>query len=1116
MSRSTITLSRMMIVLLLAAAIFMTDLLLPVRTATGVLYVAVLLLTLSWNSRRFTVGVAVASSVLTVLGFSAGVIRTGGAALIGVENVGLSLFAIWTSTVLCLQHQAVRLRLRSSNERLEARVRLRTEALQVAVDDLRNEVSARERAQAELEHEKMLLDGLMTAVPDDIYFKDTEGRYIRINQAKADRSGLPAPEDAVGMSDFDFFQHEHAQASREEEVELMNAGKPLVDLEERLVWPDGHESWVSATKVPLRNREGTIIGTLGISRDITKHHEMEAALQRERDRLRTLIDHLPDYIFIKDSECRFVTVNKSHIEIFGCASEDEIVGKTDFDFCPPDLARLYEEDDLRVLQTGMTLVNREEEMVAPSGERRWILTTKVPLRDEYDRIVGLVGICRDITKRKRAEEELRAAKEAAEVANRAKSDFLANMSHEIRTPMNAIIGMTGLVLDTRLSRDQREYLETVRDSADALMGIINDILDFSKIESGKIELESRQFEVREWLGDTMKSLGIRAHTKGLELACHIAGDVPQYLAGDAMRLRQVIVNLVGNAIKFTHEGEVVLDVSVEDVGDETVRLMFSVADTGIGITPEQQMRIFQPFEQADMSTTRRFGGTGLGLTISQRLVDLMGGTLLVESEPDQGSRFYFSLEFQVLPPGELPVPAVDGTSLTGMRLLIVDDNATNRQILEEMCNNWRMRPTSVSNASEALEKLRGASSTDDPFRLIITDCSMPSMDGFMLADAIRESDAIETPVVMMLTSLDRTEDAELCDRHGIASYLLKPIKQSELFDAIVSALCPADVPMEIRYSVSNEEAGKLPSLTILLAEDSLANQKLAIGLLSRWGHDVTVAHNGLEAVAAATTSRFDVILMDVQMPEMDGLEATEEIRKWESARGTHVPIVAMTAHAMRGDRERCFSSGMDAYVSKPVRPRDLSDALVACAAGRRQEGDSTGPAEPVGANPVGADSVAADSVAADSVGAEPVENASVAASDGGGDTSSVESPEREQPSDRSNGEETPPAINWDLVHSIVNGDNELLREVVGAFLAEVPAMMSSITDALATEDAPTVRRAAHTLKSNLRTFEAAGSEIVAELEQAADAGDLTRSRELLQQARPEVERALEAIRAGLN
>lgn len=485
MSRSTITLSRMMIVLLLAAAIFMTDLLLPVRTATGVLYVAVLLLTLSWNSRKFTVGVAVASSVLTVLGFSAGVIRTGGAALIGVENVGLSLFAIWTSTVLCLQHQAVRMRLRSSNERLEARVRLRTEALQVAVDDLRNEVSARERAQAELEHEKMLLDGLMTAVPDDIYFKDTEGRYIRINQAKADRSGLTAPEDAVGMSDFDFFQHEHAQASREEEVELMNAGKPLVDLEERLVWPDGHESWVSATKVPLRNREGTIIGTLGISRDITKHHEMEAALQRERDRLRTLIDHLPDYIFIKDSECRFVTVNKSHIEIFGCASEDEIVGKTDFDFCPPDLARLYEEDDLRVLQTGMTLVNREEEMVAPSGERRWILTTKVPLRDEYDRIVGLVGICRDITKRKRAEEELRAAKEAAEVANRAKSDFLANMSHEIRTPMNAIIGMTGLVLDTRLSRDQREYLETVRDSADALMGIINDILDFSKIESGQ-------------------------------------------------------------------------------------------------------------------------------------------------------------------------------------------------------------------------------------------------------------------------------------------------------------------------------------------------------------------------------------------------------------------------------------------------------------------------------------------------------------------------------------------------------------------------------------------------------------------------------------------------------
>ncbi|QDU40289.1 Signal transduction histidine-protein kinase BarA [Maioricimonas rarisocia] len=1093
MSRSTITFSRMMIVLLLAAAIFSTDLFLPVRTATGVLYVAVLLLTLSWNSRRFTVGVAVAASVLTVLGYSAGVARTGGVSLIGVENIGLSLFAIWTSTVLCLQHQAVRLRLRSSNERLEARVRLRTEALQVAVDDLRNEVSARERAQAELEHEKMLLDGLMTAVPDDIYFKDTDGRYIRINQAKADRSGLERPEEAMGMSDFDFFQREHAQASREEEVELMRLGEPLVDLEERLVWPDGHESWVSATKVPLRNREGTIIGTLGISRDITKHHEMEAALQRERDRLRTLIDHLPDYIFIKDAECRFVTVNKSHIEIFGCASEDEIVGKTDFDFCPPELARIYQEDDLRVLQTGMTLVNREEEMVAPSGERRWILTTKVPLRDEHDRIMGLVGICRDITKRKRAEEELRAAKEAAEVANRAKSEFLANMSHEIRTPMNAIIGMTGLVLDTRLSRDQREYLETVRDSADSLMGIINDILDFSKIESGKIELEMRQFEIREWLGDTMKSLGIRAHTKGLELACHIAGEVPQYLCGDAMRLRQVIVNLVGNAIKFTQEGEVVLDVSVEDCGDESVQLMFSVADTGIGITPEQQMRIFQPFEQADMSTTRRYGGTGLGLTISQRLVSLMGGTLLVDSEPDHGSRFYFALEFQVLPPGETLVPAVDGTSLTGLRLLIVDDNATNRQILEEMCNNWRMRPTSASDAAEALERLREASSTEDPFRLIITDCSMPAMDGFMLADAIRESDAIETPVVMMLTSLDRTEDAELCDQHGIASYLLKPIKQSELFDAIVAALCPADVPMEIRYSISNEKAGTLGPLSILLAEDSLANQKLAIGLLSRWGHDVTVAHNGLEAVAAATTNRFDVILMDVQMPEMDGLEATEEIRKWEETHGTHVPIVAMTAHAMRGDRERCFSSGMDAYVSKPVRPQDLSDALVACAA-ENQRGEE----RPAAVGRI-----------------EDPSRAGSAGETGEKGSRSGEPMTQEQAVKETDGAENSPAVNWDLVHSIVNGDDDLLREVAGAFLAEVPAMMSKLEDALTSEDASTARRAAHTLKSNLRTFEAAGGETFAELEAAAGAGDLGRSRELLEQARPEVERALSEIRTGL-
>ena len=712
------------------------------------------------------------------------------------------------------------------------------------------------------------------------------------------------------------------------EREIMERGTPLIDEVERLIWPDGHTSWVSATKVPLRDHVGNVIGTVGISRDVTVHHEMEAALQVERDRLRTLIDNLPDHIFIKDRQGRFVTVNSTLVSALGKQSEAELVGLSDREIFEASLAEVFETDDQRVMDAGLTLFNREEELVTSEGSRRTILTTKVPLRTKSGEIFGLVGICRDITERKLVEEELRRAKDAAEVASRAKSDFLANMSHEIRTPMNAVIGMTELLLDTQLQSEQRDFLETIRDSADSLLEIINDILDFSKIESGKVELESYPIEVREWLGDTVRTLAIRAHAKKIELAFEIDETVPQFVMGDGLRLRQVVLNLVGNAIKFTAKGEVVASVQVESQSSDHVQLHFAVRDTGIGISPDQLSRVFEAFEQADTSMTRRFGGTGLGLSISSRLISLMGGRIWVQSHLGQGSTFHFLVNF-TLP--QVAVEVADEPQdlllLTGLRVLIVDDNDTNRRILLRMCQNWRMQPTAVADAATALEQLRQASQQGPPFDLVLTDASMPDIDGFTLASHIRQDDKISSVIVMMLTSLDQMQGSQELNQLGIRSYLVKPVKQSDLFDAIMLAMdgrrSDRPAPVELQKTAS-----QLPPLSILLAEDSLANQKLAIGLLKRWGHTVTVANNGREAVDLASQQDFDLILMDIQMPELDGMEATALIRLDQTRTGKRVPIIAMTAHAMKGDRKLCLDAGMDDYVSKPVRPHDLLTAML--------------------------------------------------------------------------------------------------------------------------------------------------------------------------------------------
>ena len=1044
-------------------------------------------------------------------------------------------------------------------------------------------------------------------------------------------------EEILGRNWFDLFlPPEVREELRPRFLQSIASGEIFPYYDNEILTKSGERRLVRWNNTLLKDTTGTVIGSASIGEDITEQKRAEQVLAEERRLLRTLIDTIPDcYIFIKDAESRFLTTNAAHLRVLRATKLEEVIGKTDLDLFPPELAQQYYADEQTVIRSGQPLLNREEVTIDEQGRTKWLLTTKVPVRDSAGEVIGLVGVSRDITERVKAEEELERrdavleavafaaecllkarrweesmpeilarlgqaakvsqvcvfqnyydaqgvlharrlqkwvaadqanrngqpeledipfqqaglgrwtellgrgdlicgrvtdlpageqallvgqgirsiavvpifvdhawwgliafrdhlyerewsltdigalktaagtlgaaiqrekfqkelerAKEAAESASRAKSEFLANMSHEIRTPMNGIIGMTELALDTELTAEQREYLEMVLSSANSLLGLLNDILDFSKIEAGKLDLVPGDFALRDSLGETMKTLAVRAHQKGLELAYHILPDVPDALVGDLGRLRQVIVNLVGNAIKFTERGEIVVQVQKEEETDDRVKLRFSVSDTGIGIPADKQKLIFEPFTQADSSTTRRFGGTGLGLAISSRLVAMMGGTLWVESQVGVGSTFYFTAWFG-LSKAAAPKAMFESLDVEGLPVLIVDDNATNLRILEEMLSGWHMRPKMANDPEKGLDELERAAQAGEPYPLVILDAVMPEMDGFTLAERIREHPALSKTAIVLLTSIDRQGDAKRCRELGITAYLRKPITQSELFNAVLNAL--GTTPSSLRHKTralitplsSNEHA-----LRVLIAEDNVVNQHLASRILEKRGHSVTTVANGQEALEALAQGSFDLILMDVQMPEMDGFEAARLIRERERETGQHIPIVAMTAHAMTGDRERCLEAGMDAYISKPLNAHELLQVV-----------ESLAPKSVQGAPAPSSD-------------LQPLKSAS---------------------------------FDLDDALARVEGDKELLSQVINVFLEDSPRLMTDIRVSIERGDAETLQRAAHTLKGAVSSLSAhRAAQLALSLENLGRGGNLEKAEEIYLDLDREMNALREALKA---
>jgi PAS domain S-box-containing protein len=854
-----------------------------------------------------------------------------------------------------------------------------------------------------------------------------DGRILDCNEACARIFGFASREELMATHIRERYAHPDGRKSFLAQLE---AEQSVTNYENRLLRKDGSSVWLLANTALVMDKDGVPSAIEGTLIDITERKRAEEALGASEAKFRGILECAPDAIAISDMQGRIVLVNAETERLFGY-NRDEMIGQSIEMLVPERFRGTHSEHREGYAE------NPRRQLVG-AGLDLWGLRkdrTEFPIEINLATITTPGGTLmssaiRDVTARKRAAEELKNAKEAAETASRAKSEFLANMSHEIRTPMNGIIGMTELALDTHLTDEQREYLSMVKLSANSLLTVINDILDFSKIEAGKMELDSSEFSVRDILEETIRSFSVAAGEKHVELVCDINSNVPEVVAGDPIRLRQVVVNLLGNAIKFTDRGEVVLQAEVEQIENNNLEVHFIVRDTGIGISKDKQGLIFEAFAQADGSSSRKYGGTGLGLTISSHLVGMMGGRIWLESEPGRGSTFHFTARFE-LPQTATEKPKLEGhSSLAGIRVLVVDDNPTNRFILEKTLLQWGMRPTVVASGWAALAELRRAQREGQATSLVLLDAQMPQLDGFATAAKIRQDPDLPTATIMMLTSGGQRGDADRCRQVGISAYLTKPVRQLELREAILRVLGlqahgGEDQKLVTRYSL--QQTSK--SFRVLLAEDNAINRELVVRVLVKRGHSVTVVPNGKLALDALEAQTFDVILMDVQMPEMDGFEATAAIRRNEEVSGAHIPIIAMTAHALKGDRERCLAAGMDEYISKPIRAEELLNLIESVTAGS------------------------------------------------GSTHNAVEA--------------THPIIDWNLALERVDGDEVLLGDLAKLFCQEYPGMLAAVQEAVLVKDAERLERAAHTLKGSVGALGAQDAcDAALTLERLARAGDL--------------------------
>lgn len=799
--------------------------------------------------------------------------------------------------------------------------------------------------QAELRESEQRFHQLAIQSRNMVFEVDASGRFTYLSPAVAQVLGY-RPEELVGKAHFsDLYPPEVRTSSLRTTLAGIECRESFEALENRLQARDGRLVWVAVNGLPRLNADGSLRGYRGAAVDITERKQAEEALRQAAEERRILLDNIQTQVWYMIDEHTYGAVNTAHAAFFGKKPSD-LAFKDMRELLPADFVEASRQSNREVFATGKA-VSGAQWLTHCSGQERLISITRAPRLRGDGSVEYIVCSAEDVTAQKRAEAGLKQVNEdlekaiaranelalEAELASIAKSEFLGNMSHEIRTPMNGVIGMTGLLLDSDLSDEQRRYAEMVRASGEALLGLINNILDFSKIEARKLELETLDFDLWRLLDDFAVILAVRAYEKGLELNCAVEPAVPACLRGDPGRLQQILTNLVGNAVKFTAEGEIVVRVFLVAETPAHVQLRFSVSDSGIGIAPDKLGLLFQKFSQVDISTTRQFGGTGLGLAIAKELVELMDGEIGVNSEVGRGTEFWFTARFAKQTDAAMPQSGAC-TGLQQARALIVDDNATSREILASRLGVWGLRPTAVPDGGAAIEALHRALAENDPYRIALVDLQMPGMDGLALGRAIRANPRLAGIRLVMLTWLGWRGDTRQFGQLGFAAHLTKPVRQDDL-KSVLAKVLPADAADSPQDTAAFQRAADMPSdrfygckARILLADDNAINQQVALGLLKKLGLRADTVADGAAAIRTLSESDYDLVLMDVQMPEMDGFAATRVIRDQTSAVRNHgIPVIAMTAHAIEGDREDCLCAGMDDYISKPVALRALAEVL---------------------------------------------------------------------------------------------------------------------------------------------------------------------------------------------